>query len=430
MGNTLKLKFIMSGLFFFIILTMAFLYDVTLSQKPAEGFKKNEMWEKGLESLVYARLAKSAQDGILSAGGLMGFCYVDASDFSKNHLFDVQYQMNLYENGSCPAYGIYKSHPAVQAMLFSLVSRVSESPFTFHLLTAMLLASMITLWLLWISKYFGFLPALFTTAGMLFLPWLIILGDNLYLMLGVIFLPMVAITWALEQKWNKLFIISFGSVLIESLMTGPNFILCGIVMSFVPIVFYAMKDKWEYKKIRRGILSVAFGSVLACSLSLVVLIAQISSVSSIKEGIGHVIHTTEIRSHGNPENYTGKIKSSLESSVVPLIDTYLDITAIKIRNRTISFRLLILIFMVTSLAALIIKRRPGDAHLIPLLASTWFSALGPLSWLIIAKGHSAEHIFLNPVVWHMPFVLFGFALCSVTLTKVIRAIKIVYQYSQ
>jgi hypothetical protein len=419
MGNTLKVKFIMSGLFFFIILTTAFLYDVTLSQKPAEGFKKNEMWEKGLESLVYARLAKSAQDGILSAGGLMGFCYVDAVDFSKNHLFDVQYQMNLYENGSCPAYGIYKSHPAVQAMLFSLVSRVSGSPFTFHLLTAMLLASMITLWLLWISKYFGLLPALFTTAGMLFLPWLIILGDNLYLVLGVVFLPMVAITWALEQKWNKLFIISFGSVLIESLMTGPNFILCGIVMSFVPIVFYAMKDKWEYKKIRRGILSVAFGSVLACSLSLVVMIAQISSVSSIREGIDHVIHTTETRSHGNPENYTGKIKSSLESSVVPLIDTYLDITAIKIRNRTISFRLLILIFMVTSLAALIIKRRTGDAHLIPLLTSTWFSVASPLSWFIIAKGHSAEHVFLNPVVWHMPFVLFGFALVSVIFTETI-----------
>jgi hypothetical protein len=184
-----------------------------------------------------------------------------------------------------------------------------------------------------------------------------------------------------------------------------------------------MKDKWEYKKIRRGILSVAFGSVLACSLSLVVLIAQISSVSSIKEGIGHVIHTTEIRSHGNPENYTGKIKSSLESSVVPLIDTYLDITAIRIRNVTISFRLLILMFFVTSLGTLILRRRTRNPYLLPLLITTWFSVLSPLSWFIIAKGHSAEHIFLNPIVWHMPFVLFGVTLVSVTITESFSIVK-------
>ena len=183
-----------SGLFFFIILTTAFLYDATFSEKPQEGYQKNEIWEKGLDALVYARLAKSAQDGVLSAGGLMGFCYDDAASFSKNHLFDEKYQINLYENRECPNYGIYKSHPAGQALLFSLISRVSGAPFTFNLVTAMLLAAMITFWLIWIAYYFGLWSAVFTTAGILFLPWLIILGDNMYLVVGIMFLPMVAIT--------------------------------------------------------------------------------------------------------------------------------------------------------------------------------------------------------------------------------------------
>jgi hypothetical protein len=421
--NILELKFIVSGLCFFIILTTAFLHDATFSEKPSQGFQKNDIWEKGLESAVYARLAKSAQDGLLSAGGLMGFCYDDPVSFTKNHLFDEKYQINLYKNRECPNYGIYKSHPAGQALLFSIIGRVSGTPFTFNLVTAMLLAAMLTLWLIWISHYFGLWSAAFTTAGMLFLPWLIILGDNMYLVVGIMFLPMVAITWALEKQWNKLFIISFASFLFETLMTGPNFIFCAMIMSVVPVVFYAIKDKWGYKKMRRNILTIAFGSILACSLSFAILMAQISSVSSFKDAIGHVIYTAESRSHGDPDNFTGKIKSSLESSVVPLIDTYLDITAIRIRNVTISFRLLILMFFVTSLGTLILRRRTRNPYLLPLLITTWFSVLSPLSWFIIAKGHSAEHIFLNPIVWHMPFVLFGVALVSVTITESFSIVK-------
>jgi len=421
--NKLELKFVISGLFFFIILTIAFLYDVTLSKKPVQGFQKNEIWEKGLESLVYARLAKSAQDGLLSAGGLMGFCYDDEANFWKNHLFDEKYQINFYLNGSCPNYGIYKSHPAMQAMLFSLVSTVSGTPFTFNLITSMLLAAMITLWLIWISKYFGLLPAAFTIAGLLFLPWLIILGDNIYLVLGIIFLPMVTITWALEKQWNKLFIISFASFLIECLITGAHYIFCAIIMSIVPVIFYAIKEKWDYKRVWRKILVISLGIFLAINFSVITLVAQISSVSSLKEGIGHVIYTTGKRTHGDPDNYPGKIKSSLESSLGPLIDTYLDITAIQIWNVHISFRLLTVFFIFTSLVALILHRLTKNADLMALLITTWFSALGPLSWLVIAKGHSYEHIFVNPIVWHLPFVLFGVALFSVSLTDSYHVIK-------
>jgi hypothetical protein len=412
-----------SGLFFFFILTTAFLYDVTLSEKPPQGHQKNEIWEKGLESIVYSRLAKSAQDGMLSAGGLMGFCYDDPVSFTKNHFFDEKYQINLYVNSSCPNYGIYKSHPAMQAMIFSLISRVSGTPFTFNLITAMLLAAMLTSWLIWISKYFGLLSGMLTTAGLLFLPWLIIMGDNIYLMLGIIFLPMVAITWALEKQWNKLLILSFAAFLAECLVTGPQFIFSAIVMSIIPVIFYGVKDKWELKKIWRNILAIAFGSILAISCSLVFLMAQISSVSSLKEGIGHVIQTTGSRAHGDPTNYAGKVKLSLESSMGAVLDTYLDITAIQLWNVSISYRLLTLCILFTSLVALIIYRQTKNKNLLALVITTWCSVFGPLAWFIIAKGHSAEHVFLNSIVWHMPFVLFGLALVSVTFTETIHAIK-------
>lgn len=45
-----------------------------------------------------------------------------------------------------------------------------------------------------------------------------------------------------------------------------------------------------------------------------------------------------------------------------------------------------------------------------LIAATWFSLLAPLSWFVIFKAHSHIHVGMNQIAWHMPYVLFGFAI--------------------
>jgi hypothetical protein len=50
-----------------------------------------------------------------------------------------------------------------------------------------------------------------------------------------------------------------------------------------------------------------------------------------------------------------------------------------------------------------------------LIAATWFSILAPLSWYIIFKAHSFIHTHLNNILWQMPFVLFGFAVCGLAI---------------
>jgi hypothetical protein len=54
------------------------------------------------------------------------------------------------------------------------------------------------------------------------------------------------------------------------------------------------------------------------------------------------------------------------------------------------------------------------------MLSTWVSILAPLSWFIIFKAHSYIHTHMNYIVWQMPFVLFGSALCGVVLAGVLR----------
>jgi hypothetical protein len=85
----------------------------------------------------------------------------------------------------------------------------------------------------------------------------------------------------------------------------------------------------------------------------------------------------------------------------------------------IGFYQLFILFAFFSLLFLLISFWRRNADLYPktlaLLYTTWFSILPPLSWLIIFKAHAYIHGQLDYIIWQMPFVLFGFALCGMTI---------------
>ena len=47
-----------------------------------------------------------------------------------------------------------------------------------------------------------------------------------------------------------------------------------------------------------------------------------------------------------------------------------------------------------------------------LIAATWVSALSPVSWFVLFKGQAFVHTHTNYLAWHMPFTLFGYAMCA------------------
>ena len=53
---------------------------------------------------------------------------------------------------------------------------------------------------------------------------------------------------------------------------------------------------------------------------------------------------------------------------------------------------------------------PRDGRLPALLAVTAVSLAGPLSWFVLAKGHSHHHPNLNAVLWYLPsnFLVYAF----------------------
>ena len=66
----------------------------------------------------------------------------------------------------------------------------------------------------------------------------------------------------------------------------------------------------------------------------------------------------------------------------------------------------VIIFLLFILYVFITSTRVGLNTLIVFAASL----LAPLSWYILAKGHSDIHTNLNYILWYLPFIPFGFLL--------------------
>lgn len=86
----------------------------------------------------------------------------------------------------------------------------------------------------------------------------------------------------------------------------------------------------------------------------------------------------------------------------------------------VRFSHLIVLFMLASGVLRFRGRRLPEAEeqkSRTLLAATWFAFLAPLSWLVIFKSYAFVHPDIYHVVWQMPFVSCGFALCALALER-------------
>ena len=91
---------------------------------------------------------------------------------------------------------------------------------------------------------------------------------------------------------------------------------------------------------------------------------------------------------------------------------YFSMRAVNMGGNALSFAgvTAILALATARAASLYAKRR--DRSLLALIWTAWASIVAPLSWILLIKGHSAYHMFIDPIVWHMPFTIFALALCA------------------
>lgn len=405
----------------------------------------------GMEAHVAGRLVKSRQDGPLSAGGLLG---LGTEDGRPIDWWDVpaEEQFDVYgRGGDFAAFEVYASQPGVQALLFSVLDgRLKRPPsdrlVVFRTLTAVLGGISLGLVVTWFFLEFGALTGVVVLASALASPWLTVLGGKMFWALWAFYLPLLVPMYYLRRRrtLTKTELLRFGglvwlAVFLKTLFNGYEYITAALIMAVVPSVYYGVRGRWNGTDWRRILATTGLACVGAVGLSLALLVVQIAAArGDPTAGAEHIVDALRKRTYADPSAFSpgmGLESSTTEVLLIYLKGVWLNLNDfIRVTNEYVRWYLLrvrygalLVGFGAASVALYLVERRldrPEASHprgdVKGLLAATWLSLLAPLSWFVIFKSHSFIHVGMNQVAWHMPFVLFGFAVVGCLAGRLVK----------
>jgi hypothetical protein len=405
-----------------IALTLGF-YDNTWKSTHGNWFSG---FAKGAQAKVITRLAKSRQDGIFSEGGLLG-----REDIIPKNKHTLPYQYEIYYNNiPIQHYMLYKSNPAMQGIIFSILDRylgldARTNVKFFRLIASIISASILSVFLLWVLDIFGPFSAFMTLVLIMLSPWLTVSGGHLFWMFGMIYLPFVIPLILLHREYKggkltqRVWIPGISlAVLLKCLFTGYEFITTTLVMMTIPLFFYALWQKWKPRLFIQRFLSASFAGILGILACAVILSLQIAQVDgSMQKGLEHIqqrfLYRTYPKEGSIKKEVPQMVKDTQNVSVTTVLKTYLGGKAFSISTRykdfNLSFGSLLLIFAAFSAIVFITAK---NSALVALTITSWLSILAPLSWFIIFKSHSVLHTHLNYLAWYMPTLLLVFVSVS------------------
>ena len=397
------MKLLLSSIAVFIILFLSFISKDTGSSAGLKAYSD--------EPKIYYRLARSEKQGIFSDAGLLGFCETGRGLTGETR---KKNSISVYSTKECPDYYPYRSQSGFQGLIYSLIDKFYKDPFIFKILCASFLSAVLTAWFVWLSVYFGLIPSFLIMMSILLFDQLIFFGDNIAQVLGATYLIMVAMFWTYEKKIANIGTVAFIVVLLKTLLSGPEYIFSALLLPFLPVIFYAVLNQKPFPKVIQEIFLIIKGVVLACFVSILILMAQVSVLDSPAGAMHYFIGKTMERTFfSNWVSADGRhIIFNLTTS--QLSNKYLSYTCTSIGPLRISFGVMILFFCLISVLTFYLYRRCKQRSLLALFITTWASILCPLSWIFIAKGHSMIEAH-DDLVWHIPFTLLGMALTVVTL---------------
>jgi hypothetical protein len=412
-----------------------------------------ERQNRDMEAHVVARIVETHTEGWLSAGGLLGIGTLDGRpvDFEDWENLPVEEQFEAFREGR--RFRLYEPYPSqigAQGNAFALFDRITPGDpddrlGRLHAVAAVLSAATLGLAVVWFDLEFGLFVALAVLGGTVASPWLTVFGGKLFWSLWAFYLPMLMTAFHLRGRPSvgrgallRLGGVVCAGVLVKTLFSGFEYITTALVMTAVPVVYYALRHGWTGRETRRALLATAVGAGVAVAAAALVLMAQIGAVTGDPmAGWHHLVDAFERRTF--PSRVRFPLEEGQSASVLDVLRLYFDAEwsapgrflpgatrLLPPAVRHVSFGGLLGAFAAASaLVGLLGRSRPADRRLVDraLLAATWFSLLAPLSWFVIFKAHSSVHTHMAELIWHMPFVLFGFAVLG-------RACETAVQFSR
>jgi hypothetical protein len=402
------------------------------------------IFDKGDESLIAGRLARSGQDGIFSYGGLPGRnIYIDTSDISNlpdpEMLVGLQYHLYLSNEPVPDPYNTYQSQIGGQGILYSIGDKIAGNyikpslrMYFYRVVNALLLIFIFMLFIAWAFRNFGMISSIISLFLIFLSPWLHSFSQSIWWCLWSYFLPFIGVLIFLEKRQNdparynykKLFLLIFIAVFLKCFFTGYEYISASVLGIIPPMVYYFIIGKEKYKKVFILFFKSGIAAVLAIIFSLAILLVQIRSLmGSFEAGIQHIVYSYIKRS---TFSVPGAETNIYPSNLSAILKVYLDGSAFDLDIHTFHIRVSFLSVIVIMLVSILIIYRFKSTHnrVInkSLIYSSIISVIAPLSWFFIFKQHAYAHTHLDFIVWYIPFLPYTFLIIGQAASLILSRI--------
>ena len=356
-------------------------------------------WDRYSQDLVFGRILQM-QQGQNAPGGFLGSYTPEWGDTQNRAMF---------REGAAPAateFVSYTHQSGLQGTLLGLVNRGLLGPFPdgarretlLYTVNSVLFYAAVLCVCLAIWRTVGALPGAACLAAVLLAPWVQRGMKDLYWCLWTWLLPLLAalLVCRLRRRWC--YAVVFAAVLARCLC-GFEFISALLILCELPLVycfFACPEQRHDWFARMTGVGFTAVGGV-AAALGVWLWQGRLY-FGSWAESAANIAQTVSLR-------VTALESASLPESTVTVgevLHLYFvqDATPLlQLGPLSLTVRGLLAITLVLLAAALLFRWWEA----LPMAAVWLVSLLGPVSWMVLSKTHSAVHTHLRPMLWHFAF---------------------------
>jgi hypothetical protein len=300
--------------------------------------------------------------------------------------------------------------------------------------TALALVAVFNFWIL-ISLNFAEIPSFAFSISLAFSPWVVVFARNLYWVEFTWFLPMTVacLVYALKFKRQRnqevtLLVLVFISSLLK-LLCGYEYITTIYLSTVISIFILMRKDRISARKIIKFTLIITIAFFLSFGSALTIHAESLNRVGL--NGWDTIFFTASKRvSSDNPEELfdrlcrnlndyndydecvsdAKKYYESLEANPFIVTGKYFLIPSFfPWINNLIDFKFVRRALNASGLLMLAIAAVLTSHNKVKAFSVMTITALAPLSWFFLAKGHSFVHYHMNYVLWYivtMPIIIY------------------------
>ncbi len=329
----------------------------------------------------------------------------------------IEFTSELLANGKgldLTANRIYDSQLGLQGRVFSSIHKIVRGHLQgYQKINSALVSAIFTVLTVWIAIEFGFLSGVAFCFTVVASPWLTAFARNLYWVIWTWYLPAMVIIYYGRMSFVtdgkvplklKVVFAYFIAVLLKC-MCGYEYLSTILLASCVPLIYFDVKQGLRLNLIFQKMF-VLGGAGVGAFLTVVMVHARVRA-DSFTMGL-HMIASDVVR-----RTYPLGQGESLSLQGVPNQVSFADVikpyffqwnqASPFLARVPLSFSAVMFVFIVSAIL-LIGKGQPKSKGL---GYSFLFSLFAPLSWFILAKGHSYHHTHMNFVLWHLPTALVG-----------------------